>query len=638
MSAEKIEKKALVIYKNQPALVLDFSETGKYTIQFRVSAKTATKPAVFSTQSVREKDFIVLQNKAVSSLEKVYSYLDSDNFKEKCNCQIQEAYELLSSDSETSNSPLDFEELAFLCKSDFSPDESWAIFVLLKDSVYFNLTVAENKIEFTPRSEEDVKSLEKKAYEKEHEQEIRAEFLNRLKKKQLLPEDSKFMSDVEALALGKTDKSRTMNDLKLSQSPEKAHRLLLETGIWAITRNPYPIRWGFSMQSASQSLSSPPEEERVELSCTAWAIDNEWSTDPDDAVAFDGEYLWVHIADPASVVCPDSLIDKTARDRGCTLYLPEGASRMLSEDSLADYALGLSEKSRALSFRLKLSEDASVEECAVFKTLVNVKRLTYQKADELKDSAELKPLFDIAEKNVIRRTKAGAVQIQIPEIHISVDENKKVSIEPEIHPKSSEMIREMMLLAGEGAARFAFKEKIAFPFVSQEASSIPNDLPEGLAGQFRLRRCMRKRSVGVTPSMHCGLGLGFYSQVTSPLRRYSDLIAHEQLRAFLDNKELLDKDTMLFRISQGDAASQAARKVERKSDTHWTLVFLLQNPSWTGEAICVDKSGKIPQFFIPSIGMEMFMKPNCAVDLNQSVQVKVSKINLPDLLVDFIPA
>ena len=87
-----------------------------------------------------------------------------------------------------------------------------------------------------------------------------------------------------------------------------------------------------SMKSAKLSLGQPPSEERFEVPGTAFAIDSPWSTDPDDAIAFDGECLWVHIADPASTVLPDSPIDISARGRGATLYLPEGAARMLSED------------------------------------------------------------------------------------------------------------------------------------------------------------------------------------------------------------------------------------------------------------------------------------------------------------------
>ena len=194
----------------------------------------------------------------------------------------------------------------------------------------------------------------------------------------------------------------------------------------------------------------------------------------------------------------------------------------------------------------------------------------------------------------------------------------------------------MMLLAGEGAAKFAFKNQIPFPYVRQEAPTVPADIPEGLAGQFRLRRCMHRRSVGVLPAMHCGLGLGMYSQVTSPLRRYGDLIAHEQLRAFLDGRPVLDKDTMLVRVNAGDSAAQAAHKAERESNMHWTLVYLLQNPDWTGDAVCVDNGGKVPQFIIPSLALEMFMLPNHEVELNMVVKVRAANINLPELLVDFV--
>ena len=645
-----IKEKAVVLYKNDAAVITGACVNGKYPIKFRSQPATSTKPAVYGTQNVRMKDFVILHESPVSSLEAVLDFadkhaspeedmynLDSDN---ELSVQIKECYELLVSDETTACAPVSFEELASLFRGNLTADEAWAVYLSLKNTLYFNQSLKDlldGKIVFVPRPQSEIDELVKRADEKGKEAQVREEFLERLKHNKLLPEDSKYMVDVESLALGTTDKSRTMHDAHIKETPERAHKLLLDTGIWNITRNPFPIRWGLSMKSATETLSSPPEEERLRVDGVAWAIDNEWSNDPDDAVAFDGTYLWVHIADPASTVMPDSSIDKSARARGSTLYIPEGAARMLCEESLEDYALGLKELSNALSFRIQLDENCNVADCAVFKTVVDVKRLTYQKADELKDSPELKPLFDIAKRNVERRNKAGAVQIQIPEVHITVDpESRKVSIMPEVHPESSEMIREMMLLAGEGAAKFAFKNHIPFPFVSQEAPALPETLPEGLAGQFRLRRCMHRRSVGITPSMHCGLGLGMYSQVTSPLRRYSDLIAHEQLRAFLDGRDLIDKDTMLMRISEGDAGSQAAHKAERKTDMHWTLVYLMQNPEWQGEAVCVDNGGKQPQFFIPSLGVETYLLPDKEVQLNETITVKASNINIPEQTVDFV--
>lgn len=644
---------SVVIYKNSPAVISAVLENAKYTVKFQSTPATATKGAVYGEQNVREKDMILLHEGPCSSLANVLSFAEEkcplvENLynledKNEIGLQVKDCYELLASDDETKGTSFEFEELVSLFHDKMTADESWGMFCALKNTVWFNQNLKEQmngKLVFTLRSQKEIDSLVKKADAKGKEAELRAAFLERLKANSLLPEDSIYMGDVEALALGKTDKSRTMHDAGIKETVEKAHKLLLDTGVWDITRNPYPIRWGLSMKSASESLASPPQEERYEVPGVSYAIDAENSADPDDAVAYDGKYYWVHIADPASTVIPDSSIDKAARERGATLYIPEGAARMLCEDALEDYALGLKEKSNALSFRLLLDDDANVLECAVMKTVVDVKRLSYRKAEELKESPGLKPLFEIARKNVDKRNKAGAVQITMPEVHIYVDrETKKVSVVKDEKYESNEMIRELMLLAGEGAAKFAFQNNIPFPYVSQEEPQIPDEIPEGLAGQFRLRRCMRKRSVGVTPGMHCGLGLHMYSQVTSPLRRYGDLISHQQLRAFIDGRKLLDKDTMLMRISEGDAGAMAARKSERNSNLHWTLVYLLQNPEWTGDAVCVSHAeGKLPQFCIPELAQEAFFDVPGGVELNQTVKVKVSRINLPELQVEFMVA
>ena len=266
-----------------------------------------------------------------------------------------------------------------------------------------------------------------------------------------------------------------------------------------------------------------------------------------------------------------------------------------------------------------------------------LKRLTYEQATEQKDSPELKPLFDIAEKNIARRKKSGATNIELPEVHMSVDpETKKVSISPLVRYEADSMVCEMMLLAGEGAANFAFKNKIPFPYVSQEAPAFPEKLLPGLAGQFQLLKCMHKRSVGITPSMHSGVGIAIYSQVTSPLRRYSDLVAHQQLRAFLNGQKLSDKDSMLERISQGDAASVAARKASRLSETHWKLIYLIQNPDWQGEAVCIDKKFDDPLFLIPSLAMQATIKGVQDIEPNEKINVKVNSLDITTQAVEFV--
>lgn len=625
-----IRKNSIVLYKNQIALVNDI-EGDKFIIQFcsfplteENISKFGSKNFICQEQKVRDKDIVLLstsESPAKYSFEELIKYND-----DQIDTKICEAWELLNSDN---CSDIEFSELAELVDSDFNDKKAWFIFNSLVKSLQFKLIDDKASLKFKLTTADEIEVLKKKKNEKEHEKEERQNFLMRLKQKQLLPEDSIFMGDVEAFALGKTDKSKTLADAGFSQNVEKAHKLLIDTGIWDYTRNPYPFRWGLSVQSAKEGLKSPPEEERLIVPGVAYAIDNKWSKDPDDAIAFDGTYLWVHIADPASTVMPESSIDKAARDRGATLYIPEGASRMLAEESLSDYALGLKRESLALSFRLLLEDNCSIKECKVFKTKVNVECITYEDADQKKDSPELKPLFEIARKNIIRRNSQGAVNINLPEVHITVDpDTKKVSICKITEYESADVVREMMLLAGEGAAHFAFENNIAFPYVSQEAPDIPQTLPPGLAGEFKTVKSMHRRSVGVTPAAHAGIGIGMYSQVTSPLRRYSDLIAHQQLRAFLDGRELIDKNTMLERISAGDEAAIACKKVERKSNMHWTLVYLLQNPDWTGEAVFVEQKGNLCVFMIPSLAQQTTLVPSKPLNLNDTITAKASNIDI----------
>lgn len=630
-----MKKNSLVLYKNTPAVVTDI-DGEKFVIRFCTSPATSTgKKAVYGEQKVREKDVCLIHEGPVSSLEKVLAFVDDD-----IESQIKETYELLLSDESTASAKISLEEIVELGRGNFKADESWKIYETLISGLEFALCqddLKNGQILFIPRSQDEINQINQKNYEREHEAEIRQAFISRLKERKLnLPEDAKYMGEVEAFALCKTDKCKTLQEAGIPLTIERAHKLLIETGIWDFTKNPYPSRFGFSFASASEQLGPMPEEDRVEVPGIAYAIDGEHSTDPDDAVAYDGEYVWVHIADPASSVQPDSKIDIAARGRGTTLYIPEGASRMLCESCLEDYALGLKEDSRALSFRLKLSEDAQIEDCAVMKTKVTVKRMTYKEAEEQKEADFLKPLFEIARKNKARREAHNAVTIQMPEVHISVDKDtKKVTVEPDEKYESNGMIQELMLLAGEGAAKFAFKNQIPFPFVSQESPEFPASIPEGYAGSFAMIKCMRKRSVGITPAPHAGLGLSFYSQVTSPLRRYGDLIAHQQLRAFIDGRRILNKDEMLERVAAGDAASLAARKASRLSDTHWKLVYLLQNPENQYEAYCIDVRGSDALFLIPCLDMQTTIKGGNNYQLNDKVELKMSRVEIPTQEVEF---
>ena len=119
--------------------------------------------------------------------------------------------------------------------------------------------------------------------------------------------------------------------------------------------------------------------------------------------------------------------------------------------------------------------------------------------------------------------------------------------------------------------------------------------------------------------------------------QYHYLIAHQQLRAFIDGKKLIPKDEVLERISCGDAGLSAAVKADRESCLHWKLVFLTQNPTWQGKAIAVEKKPKQTVFLIPELAMETILNNEKDYQLNEEITVKAGKISIPELTVDFIP-
>ncbi len=612
---------SIVLYKNRPAVIISMSG-GKFEIETEAGIK-----------KVREKDFVLLADNNKQNLKTI---LNSACPK----ADFEEAADFFETGFAS------FYEITELLWSDLKPEQMWAAWNLISSSPMFVTETPDKPVKIC--SKEEVEKELKKLNAKENEEKEKNEFIQAVSEcikninKQLdIKKYSHFLQEVEALALGQTEKSKILNELHLKETPESAHKFLLNTGYWEKEKNPYPARLKHSVNSSKIEL--PPlnlNHEYIDLThLTAYAIDNSESTDPDDAVCFDGEYLWIHIANPADTIYPDSKSDLDARKRGATLYLPEGISRMLGESAVADFALGLNPVSYSLSFKLKLDDNADIIETDVLRTKIKVKCITYEEADKQKECPDLKPIFEIAKKNRIKRENAGAVSIEMPEVIISVkkiDGLQKVSIDKFTNTESSLMIKEMMLLAGEASARFAFKNNIPFQYISQDAPEIPKKLPAGLAGEYRKRKAMHPRNVGTIPAMHSALGIGMYSQVTSPLRRYGDLAAHQQLLKFIDKEPLMKTDELLLRIAAGDMAGRNCNQIERFSRQHWTLVYLLQNPDWVGEAVILETVKLKARISIPSIGYEteMFLKKELSI--NEKINLKTEKIDLPNLTVRFV--
>jgi len=221
-----------------------------------------------------------------------------------------------------------------------------------------------------------------------------------------------------------------------------------------------------------------------------------------------------------------------------------------------------------------------------------------------------------------------------------VQADGRVAIRPILPLRSRALVREMMLMTGEATARFALERDIALPFATQappETEERPTETD--LVGMYALRRHLRGSQYSTVPAPHAGLGLAIYVRTTSPLRRYMDLVVHQQLRAHWrneqekenENEAVLDTQDILERIGAIESLEYNIRRAERFARQHWTLVYLLQNPEWCGEGILVDKYRDRGTVLIPELDLEPQIHLPEDLPLNGIVSLKVTEVHLAKL-------
>jgi exoribonuclease-2 len=71
------------------------------------------------------------------------------------------------------------------------------------------------------------------------------------------------------------------------------------------------------------------------------------------------------------------------------------------------------------------------------------------------------------------------------------------------------------------------------------------------------------------------LGLSAYTQVSSPIRRYADLVTQRQFAAMLQHQPIPHTPDELLRvIASAEAAESEIRSLEDRSTTYWLLKYL----------------------------------------------------------------
>jgi len=517
-------------------------------------------------------------------------------------------------------------ELAELIHDQFTPASAWATWQLVAEGLWF--TGTPEAIQVRPRAAVEAEQAQRKA--KEAAARDWSAFLGRLAAAQLLPEDAGRLAEVERLAWCQSEHSHILKALGIDETPEHAHRALIRFGLWAPDHNPYPARNGLPETDPDLPVGELLQEERLDLThLPAYAIDDEGNQDPDDAISLDGDRLWVHVADVAALVAPDSALEREARARGANQYLPERMVNILPPAITERLGLGLQPISPALSFGFGCNERGEVVDVRVQRTWVRVQRLSYETAEGRLAEPSFAAIQALIERFRHRREANQAAGIELPEVSVRVLRGEVV-IRPLPRLRSRALVMDAMLMAGEAVALLCRDLGIPIPYVTQPPPD-KIEQPADLAGMYAYRRRFKPSRLVGEPGPHFGLGLPIYTRATSPLRRYSDLLVHQQLRAWLRAEKPLEANRVAGRVGEAETAGAAVRRSERLSNQHWKLVWLSTHPDWWGEAVVVDKEERKHVLLLPELALEIRARLQGDPALNTRLRVAPREVDLPDL-------
>jgi ribonuclease R len=355
-------------------------------------------------------------------------------------------------------------------------------------------------------------------------------------------------------------------------------------------------------------------------------VDAPATRDIDDAVsvlpaAADGALrLLVSIADVAVLVGEGSELDREARARATSVYLPDRVLPMLPDELSTDRASLLPGQDRCcITVELRIEPEGSVTAVDVYESVIrSAARVTYDDVALFLDRQEVAgglaalarelPLFRAAAARLgVARARRGGIQFARDEARITFDPatGDVAGLEAERTTSAHRLIERFMVAANEAIAGWLHARGVPALFRVHDAPSAERtaDLeaisrnfgfeagfggrmsPLSLAvldGQIAGTPCesalrqVMLRALGparytVSPLPHFGLAAPLYLHFTSPIRRYADLAVHRAVKAYLRGTRPADpRDPDLERLGGHlNARSRAASRAE--ADRHRVL-------------------------------------------------------------------
>ena len=587
-------------------------------------------------------------------LKEVEPYLDPSS--------LEVAWELLVEDGEA----VTCAGMAQLLFSDQSPPLCYAAHCLLsEDKIYFK----QKADGYEPRSAAMVAEIKHQRSAEESKLREQQEFFTHIQQKlagvvvEWQDSDRTRLEALERFVLHPENTSRAAQEILSAlgrpQTAQSALDVLVELGLWSphenlfLRRSQIPVHFRREvLEVAQQCLDSPPpdpDSNRLDLThLKVYTIDDESTQEIDDGLSLEylddgSQRLWMHIADPTRLVRPGDELDLEARRRSTTLYLPTGMIPMFPPE-LATGPMSLVQGNvcRALSFGVVLDETGNVQDYQIHASLIKpTYRLTYEDVDEMlqlgiRAEPEIAAIASWAVRREEWRKSQGSINIHMPEAVIKVKNDDEIIIDVLDDSRSRQLVAEMMILAGEVAGRYGQTHQIPLPFRGQPQPELPSEeellqLPAGPVRFCAMRRCMPRSEMSITPARHAGLGLDTYTQVTSPIRRYTDLLAHFQIKAHLRGDPLpFSAEQLQEVILSVTTAAYEATLVERQTNRYWGLEYLRRHADQVWQALVLrwlQEHNNLGLILLEDLGLELVMRFKRSVSLGDRLEVQVSHVD-----------
>ena len=376
---------------------------------------------------------------------------------------------------------------------------------------------------------------------------------------------------------------------------------------------------------------------------TTFTIDPYDAKDFDDALSFqvlkNGNIeIGIHIADVTHYIKPQTALDREAYMRSTSVYLVDRVCPMLPE-RLSNELCSLRPNEDKLTFSAVFEFDDKYKIVNKWfgKTIIHSdRRYAYEDAQVILEegtgdfSHELLKMNQIAHHLRKKRFKDGAINFETDEVKFKLDEHG-VPIEVFVKERKEAhmLIEDFMLLANKEVATFMAKRDarsrskgIEVPYIyrihdlpdvdklrdfatfaselgvkmnldtPQNIAKSLNDLAKKAEKDENLKvltpiaiRCMAKAVYSSDNIGHYGLAFEYYSHFTSPIRRYSDVLAHRILFENLQTIKRVDKEKLEDQCKHISKQEKKASDAERQSIKYKQVEYIKGHIGDTFEGI-----------------------------------------------------